>query len=94
MYKSQSSLCLVCKTLTLAMFKQIRTTLLQMTAEKAALEREVNALRTDNDRLRANTEAMVAEKWELSAANAGTTRTRRPRTNVIKLFTIIIYQCS
>ena len=44
-----------------------------MTAEKAALEREVNALRTDNDRLRANTEAMVAEKWELSAANAGTT---------------------
>ena len=44
---------------------------IQMTAEKAALEREVNALRTDNDRLRANTEAMVAEKWELSAANAG-----------------------
>ena len=44
-----------------------------MTADKAALEREVNALRTDNDRLRANTETMVAEKWELSAANAGIT---------------------
>lgn len=43
----------------------------QMTAEKAALEREMNALQTDNDRLRANTEALVAEKWELSAANAG-----------------------
>ncbi len=42
-----------------------------MTADKAALEREVNALRSDNDRLRANTETMVAEKWELSAANAG-----------------------
>jgi hypothetical protein len=45
--------------------------LFQMTADKAALEREVNALRSDNDRLRANTETMVAEKWELSAANAG-----------------------
>ena len=44
---------------------------LQMTADKAALEREMNALRTDNDRLRVNTETMVAEKWELSAANAG-----------------------
>ena len=42
-----------------------------MTADKAALEREMNALRTDNDRLRSNTETMVAEKWELSAANAG-----------------------
>ena len=42
-----------------------------MTADKAALEREMNALRTDNDRLRVNTETMVAEKWELSAANAG-----------------------
>ena len=50
-----------------------------MTADKAALEREVNALRTDNDRLRANTETMVAEKWELSAANAGTANRKFPR---------------
>lgn len=42
----------------------------QMTADKAALEREMSALRSDNERLRANTETLVAEKWELSAANA------------------------
>jgi len=41
-----------------------------MTADKAALEREMSALRSENERLRSSTETMVAEKWELSAANA------------------------
>lgn len=41
-----------------------------MTADKAALEREMSGLRSENERLRASTETMVAEKWELSAANA------------------------
>ena len=42
----------------------------QMTAQKMALERDVTELQNDIHRLKANEEAMVAEKWELSAANA------------------------
>ena len=42
----------------------------QMTAQKMALERDVTALQTEVQQLRGNEEGMVAEKWELSAANA------------------------
>ena len=42
----------------------------QMTAQKMALERDVTELQNDIHRLKGNEEAMVAEKWELSAANA------------------------
>lgn len=42
----------------------------QMTAQKMALERDVTELQNDIHQLKANEEAMVAEKWELSAANA------------------------
>ena len=42
----------------------------QMTAQKSAFERDVQALQAENDRLIANNEALGAEKWELSAANA------------------------
>ena len=42
----------------------------QMTAQNAALERDVQSLRNDNDRLRGTNDALAAEKWELSAANA------------------------
>jgi hypothetical protein len=37
--------------------------------EKGALERDVATMKTDNDRLRTNNEAIMAEKWEVSAAN-------------------------
>ena len=42
----------------------------QMTAQNAALERDVQSLQNDNDRLRGTNDALAAEKWELSAANA------------------------
>jgi predicted RNase H-like nuclease (RuvC/YqgF family) len=42
----------------------------QMSAQKSALERDVAALQSDNDRVRANNEVMASEKWEISAANA------------------------
>ena len=42
----------------------------QMTAQKMALERDVAELQGEVQQLRGNEEAMVAEKWELSAANA------------------------
>ena len=42
----------------------------QMTAQKMALERDVTELQNDIHQLKANEETMVAEKWELSAANA------------------------
>ena len=42
----------------------------QMTAQKMALERDVSELQSEIQHLRGNEEAMVAEKWELSAANA------------------------
>ena len=41
-----------------------------MTAQKMALERDVTALQGEIQQFRGNEEAMVAEKWELSAANA------------------------
>ena len=42
----------------------------QMTAQKMAVERDVAELQGEIQQLRGNEEAMVAEKWELSAANA------------------------
>lgn len=42
----------------------------QMTAQKSALERDVQTLQDENDRIRGSNEALNAEKWELSAANA------------------------
>ena len=42
----------------------------QMTAQKMALERDLNNVQQDNQTLGATNEALVAEKWELSAANA------------------------
>ena len=42
----------------------------QMTAQKMALERDVATLQGEIQQFRGNEEAMVAEKWELSAANA------------------------
>ena len=42
----------------------------QMTAQKMAVERDVAELQGEIQQLRGTEEAMVAEKWELSAANA------------------------
>ena len=42
----------------------------QMTAQKMALERDVANFQAENEQLRGNNEALVAEKWELSAGNA------------------------
>ncbi len=42
----------------------------QTTAQKAALERDVAALQTENASLRANGEALAAEKWDIANANA------------------------
>ena len=42
----------------------------QMTAQKDAFERDVQNLQDDNVRLTDTNEALAAEKWELSAANA------------------------
>lgn len=42
----------------------------QMTAQKTALERDVQTLEAENQQIRATNEALNAEKWELSAANA------------------------
>ena len=42
----------------------------QMSAQKAALERDVASIQNENERLQVDNEALAAEKWELSAANA------------------------
>ena len=42
----------------------------QMSAQKAALERDVASMQNENERLQVDNEALAAEKWELSAANA------------------------
>lgn len=41
----------------------------QMSAQKAALERDVAALHSEHDRLRVTNDTLAAEKWELAAAN-------------------------
>lgn len=50
--------------------QRVSDNLEQMTAQKMALERDVATLQKQNVGLRASNETLVAEKWELSAANA------------------------
>ena len=45
----------------------------QLTSEKDNMERDVAALKADNEKLRGANEKVVAEKWELSAANTDLT---------------------
>ncbi len=50
--------------------QQLQDALEQMSAQKAALERDLASVQSDNANLRANGEAIAAEKWELANANA------------------------
>merc|ERR1712241_135924 len=50
--------------------QRLSDTLEQMSAQKAALERDVASIQNENERLQVDNEALAAEKWELSAANA------------------------
>ena len=50
--------------------QRLQDALEQMSAQKAALERDVTALQTEKTSLIANNETLAAEKWDLSNANA------------------------
>ena len=62
----------------------------QMTAQNAALERDVQSLQNDNDRLRGTNDALAAEKWELSAANADL-QNRLQAVSYMQVFKYLIY---
>ena len=64
----------------------------QMTAQKAAFERDAQALQVENERLMANNEGLAAEKWELSAANADL-QNRLQAVSYMQVFSIT-YLCS
>ena len=64
----------------------------QMTAQKMALERDVGELQGTIQQLRGNEESMVAEKWELSAANADLqNRMQTMAITYMQVFAIDIY---
>ena len=62
----------------------------QMTAQKMAVERDVAELQGEIQQLRGTEEAMVAEKWELSAANADLQN--RMQTMAITYMQVILKQ--